>query len=140
MVRPDNKVLENQNKFIFSLLELRTEKHSNYELGMIRVGMIKKNYWYGSFFEIHQSVRDGEKSITYFDIFWTRYLLHNEDKKEKLKEFFNFSSVKSSTVTVWNMIDKFFYFLTNNPLWTYINGILKKFTPNTKNEVKRHAN
>ena len=140
MVRPDNKVLENQEKFIFSLMEIRSEKHANYDLDMIRIGLIKKNNWYGSLLEVHKGIKDGKKTVVYFDIFFTRHLKSNADLKAKLNEFFDFSSITTSIKTIWNVIDKSFYYLTNNPLWSSMNELLKKITPNTKNEVKRHAN
>jgi hypothetical protein len=140
MVRPDNKVLDNQSKFIFSLLEIRSEKHANYDLDMIRIGLVKKNNWYGSLLEIHKGIKDGEKTIVYFDILFTRYLKSNRDIKANLSSFFDFSSITSSIKTIWNVIDKFFYIITNNPLWSSLNGLLKKITPNTKGQVGRHAN
>ena len=139
MVRPDKKTLDNQNQLIFSLFETRFENHSNYDLAMIRIGLFKQNNWYGSLLEIHRSTKDGKKEITYFDIFYLRYLKTNKDLQSRLSDFFDFSSVKASVLTVWNMLDKSFYFLVKNPMWSTLNGLLKRITPDTKGDVRRHA-
>jgi len=139
MVRPDKKTLDNQNQLIFSLFETRFENHSNYDLAMMRIGLFKQNNWYGSLLEIHRSTKDGKKEITYFDIFYLRYLKTNKDLQSRLSDFFDFSSVKASVLTVWNMLDKSFYFLVKNPMWSTLNELLKRITPNTKGDVRRHA-
>ena len=139
MVRPDKKVLDNQNQLIFSMFETRFENHSNYDLAMIRIGMFKQNNWYGSLLEVHRSTKDGKKEVSYFDICYLRYLKSNKELQSRLSDFFDFSSIKSSVVTVWNILDKSFYFLVKNPLWSTLNGLLNRITPNTKGDVSRHA-